>query len=694
MSQHSRYTEAVPLSLSSMAHLTLPLTKGVLDGLAQVLQHTLQCCVNYCRFTYNPHDWTFRHLKTSQFAWTAVKGEAAPRDLPLALSKEGFKHQYARHAFLYFSPSEQQPQNLTLQQELSFVKEWTKQPTILGRVSLLYTTKELLTEAELQGLEEEDDDDEEDDTPTAVLYKVVVEYRSLPATGNKQAVQAEELSMLSFGGSVDDDVKYGALASLYDKNAKYALEIYSVRGKKYKFDLMDATLSDGTVPRLPSNHDETTDPFVKSLCVTVTDHKAVPSTAEENGKDDSDSKEDNQEDASGGEEKKLAAAPKYSVTRMHLTLEGPLRTSLEEIPSIHYMASHIQDMFLTFQPNPSAQAISHPSGHTLLLDPREAGRIYMNGRYATTWGKDPKIGSHTPALFGMDLHSVPYWHGRIFDYHVLKVAYANLLQEVLIDAKHLHLNVGTKLLYRLMTGKDPLSERKNTKSTKRKQPGDNSGNEGSDSSDDEDDEDEEELTSHECLESEVMQSTVFDPVGISAKALGTRFKEEFGEDGIPCLVHERLWVLEMLPGSTPIVVPPRLLSVLRRGGYFNIQRASDEIFFTQPVKVQEGEDEKTALVKAAIELLKQSGCADVEPKHVKFFEGRGIREPVKYKGLIRYDRTARQYHIHQDFLALPLERSDGKVHTSERAYVLGYYIAAEHPDGSTLIRYLTKLKQQ
>ena len=75
------FTEAVPLSLSSMAHISHPLEEGVLDGLRQVLQHTLLSCVNYARVTHRTHEWTLHDLGTSEFAWLPCKGEQPPSDL-------------------------------------------------------------------------------------------------------------------------------------------------------------------------------------------------------------------------------------------------------------------------------------------------------------------------------------------------------------------------------------------------------------------------------------------------------------------------------------------------------------------------------------------------------------------------------------------------------------------------------------
>jgi hypothetical protein len=279
------FTEAVPLSLSSMAHASVPLEDGVLDGIKQMLHHTLLSCVNYARIVHPPHQWTFRDLTTSKFAWephkstasknasshaastnntttttssnaeglggskgnhnnnsnnsqtnnsndasskkrvatttttttTTTTGLDAIQQMPWALQKMQFKHEYTRNALIYLQAA--LPADLTVATEMAQLPTWYDQVGVLGRVSLRYLSTEPLTQGEMDGTDT-------DDMPPCILYKIEVEYRSLPPTGNQQAVQAEELSMLSFGGSVDDDVKYGALASLYDEHAKYVLEIF------------------------------------------------------------------------------------------------------------------------------------------------------------------------------------------------------------------------------------------------------------------------------------------------------------------------------------------------------------------------------------------------------------------------------------------------------------------------------------
>jgi hypothetical protein len=625
-----------------MAHVTLPLENGVLDGINQAISHTLLQVVNYARIKYPPHEWCFRDLATSPFAWQPHKEPLDPTQLPFALQKMQFQHQYSRNAFIYLRPSI--PRDITPQQEFERIENWTSRNEILSCIRLLYASTEPLTPGEMDGSDVED-------IPSCVLFKAVIEYRSLPATGNQQAVQAEELSMLSFGGSIDDDVKYGALASLYDPTAKYVLEIYSVRGKKYKFDLMDAVLSDRTLPMFAGD-----DPSFKSCCVTVADHQYCKSN-EEN----------------------------CSVSRIHLTMEGKPRQyakgveeCFREAPLFNYMVQGITNTFLYLNPFPPLMATATPSGHTLLLDEECAGSIYINGRFVTRWGADCRIGSHGDALFGMDLHSVPFLNGRIVDFEALKHAYALLWSEVLVDAKLFHLHVARRLLYRLMKGHDP--------------PGDEDVDELYET------ESEDELPGYDssdvhvdCLESQVLAAPQYDVVGIAAKALATRFAIEFGKNAFPCLSHEVEWVGKMLPDRASIVVPQRLINILRRGGYFDTKKTFDLLWFGESRPAQEGEEFE--VLKIAVECLENAGCCDVDMENVVFTSSPVAENVLSKDAVCRYNSDTEQFFVHHDFFKtvgndVLGQCSQDANNAKLKGYFLGFYIAKAHPMGKLLPKYV------
>mmetsp|Transcript_21036 Transcript_21036/g.58482 ORF Transcript_21036/g.58482 Transcript_21036/m.58482 type:complete len:590 (-) Transcript_21036:2152-3921(-) len=551
----ARFTEAVPLSLSSMAHTAIPLEDGVLDGLKTIVHHTLWSSLSYARAAFG-QNYSPADLCTTPGAW---KAQASDFPIPPQLqARHGFKHCYERNAVIYLN--ERAASSVAKQQQQADAsssgssERWTDEPRALAKITLLYAATGELSQEELEIASYQDYDeavaaaakkqakkakkaskkrsateisseeptatkngeDSDDNAPPpppkhVILCRATTEYRSLPATGNTAAKKAEELSMLSFGGSlVDDDVKYGALAGLYDDNAKYILEVLGVRGKKYRLDLMDATLSDGTVPDLPSRSTVLGgtatvlsenrlrkgfsrgamavpapiphDPFVKTLCVTVSDHKPIGSASSGSSAEakasakhpspDGDATMDETENENGEEKKSSNGGsnsnPQFTLTRMQLSLEGDLRKihllEATDLPAPNYYPFQIQTAFLSLRtPSVSKDAIvtSTPSGHRLLLNPSEAGKIYIHGRFVTTWGKDSRIGGamNSTALFGMDLHSVPYFHGRIVDYDKLMIAYATLWTEILTDARLVSKNIGGRLLSRLITGRDPFVER-------------------------------------------------------------------------------------------------------------------------------------------------------------------------------------------------------------------------------------------
>ncbi|GKY92012.1 hypothetical protein MPSEU_000172800 [Mayamaea pseudoterrestris] len=674
--RYESFTEAVPLALSSMAHVSVfSQNRGVLDGLCQMLQHTMWQSVNYARSIYNDMEFTVSDLEMGQHGWMPIKEHVTHLDLqiPLPLAKLKFQHCYSRNALIYLK--EPFANGVTVEQvdgkDVEQINNWMNRSNILARIRLLYATTEPLTKGEMDG------SDRDEDMPTCLLYRILVEYKTLPATGNPQAKLAEELSMLSFGGSVDDELKYGALASLYDETAKYVLEIYGVRGKKYKFDLMDATLSDGTVPSLPASRNG--DSFAKSLCVTVTNHDLYKEL------DSGETGATNDAATNGGVEQVVSSTnrPKFAITRMSLLLEGKPRkgSDFSSIPGFDDVVNGIAESFLLLNPKPPSMVTALPSGHVLLLDPSMAGRIYVNGRYVTTWASDARIGSHGVALFGMDLHSIPLWHGRIVDFEALKAAYATMWSEILVDARLADLNVATKLLHRLLLGRDRADDEELY------------------DDDDESMKDDRAVpvvdVNCDCLESQVLASAQFDPVGIAAKALATKFAAEFGKDAFPCASHETEWVRSALPHRKPVSTPSRLMKILRRGGYFDTQTTIDELWMTQVCSPKKGPEQD--LVNAALQLLEQAGCADVDLEQICLASLATTGDCVLKKLVCRYSAQEQTYFIHDKLLDMTVndyidnENQAAMDPAKVKAYLLGMFIAKEHPDGRVLPRYLLRV---
>ena len=574
-SSRPSFTEAYPLSLSSMAHMAIPFTRGLFDGIREIVHHTMLASVNFARQTIPPGQWNFGDIYLSDDAFHGKFIQTRIDLLPVTLQKLGFQHHYVQEAFLF------------LGEPILVPSDWNNCPKILGRITFHFTSKETLTRGEL-----DPEEDIDEDKPRTVLFKVEAEYRSLAPTGNPEACEAEELSMLSFGFSIDDEVKYGALAALYDRHAKYVLEIFSVRGKKYKFDLMNASLSDGRVPRW-NPHKISDDPFVKSLCVTVTDSPEVLNT-----------------------------------TKLMLSLDASLRVPIEDLPDFHYYAKELNQAFLW----KSLSVTASPSRQKLLLEEEEMGKIYVHRKYITTWGTDGKIGSHVPALFGMDLHSIPIWHGRVVDYELLKQSYCTIWQELLIDAKLFDYNLAGRLLNRLLYGDNGYDD---------------------DAVD----------TSMDCLESQLMSNPKYDPVGICAKALATKFLQEFGKLAFPCTLLEKSVIQRYLGHRTPVVVPARVIAILRRGGYFDWKQTMEELWFADSSRPANNQEETELIHDVFEKLSHHTELIDAGILFVTIDDN----NPIAHCNMCRYHDSLHQFYVNAEILKM-----------EKRNFWLGFYICQEY----------------
>jgi hypothetical protein len=197
----------------------------------------------------------------------------------------------------------------------------------------------------------------------------------------------------------------------------------------------------------------------------------------------------------------------------------------------------------------------------------------------------------------------------------------------------------------------------------------------------------------ESLESVVLAAPHYDVVGIAAKALATRFSMEFGKSGFPCLAHETEWVKSALPDREPVVVPQRLISILRRGGYFDIQKTADILWFTEVRPVQEGAE--MDVVRRAVHFLEESGCTDVDSENIVFAKSPVADNVIAKDAVCRYNAVTEQYVVHHDFMTTPVEEFIGSDADENniariRSYLLGMYIAKAHPHGKVLARFLVR----
>lgn len=626
----------IPLCLSNFAHTSTPLQNGLLDGISQLISHTLSECVNFAKSQIQPGHWTSQDLAVSKFAFYG--SESKSTEIPFTLRQLNFPYAYCRKAAVYLAPALESFDFKEFAEEEPYLQDWQKQLGVLAMISLHYVSKERMNPDELMGRDL-------DDVPAVILFQATVEYKTIPPSGNPN-VALEELHMRIFGGSRDDGIKYGALAGLDDPVASHALDIYSVRGKRYRFDLMS----------LP----DAIDNDVKALCVVATDHRNDEMEEDEN--------------------------EIHPIVKMEFTIGGKPRDYksktnsdwVNHLPPFHFIPIGIADAFLRLNSNPPEMVKAMPSGHTLILDPQYAGRIYIQGQYCTTWGEDITVGSHGEALFGIDLQKIPRSaFGKIEDFETIKTKYAELWHEILIDARLADHNLARRLLFRLMRGTDPPDI------------GDDD-----DLYDDflEDDDETPTTTLNECLESIILSAPTYDRVGIAPKALATRFAEEFGREAFPCQAHEVEWVRQKLPDRDPIVVPLRLISILRRGGYFDVQKTADLLWFTESRAVANGTE--MAIAELAVQHLEAAGCSDVDTDNIVVFASPVASNVVTKDAVCRWNAYTEQFFVHQDFFSIPIQEYTDNANQDDpiaiKGFLLGMYIAKVHPNGRILARYILR----
>lgn len=357
--------------------------------------------------------------------------------------------------------------------------------------------------------------------------------------------------------------------------------------------------------------------------------------------------------------------------------------------------------------NPAKIVVGVRCKHELLLDGDDSGKVYVNGALAVncseSTGSLNQLGvdalpAHT--LFGVDF-TIPSIDGRyaigssgLPNKLVIEKEYGALLVDALINAEQYDAGVAKKLLGRLMTG-------------------------NLEQANDSDDDDallsvsisslphteynhhiKFDNVSKPCLESIVLLSVVADPVGIGAKALGTKFRLQYGTDTFPCEVGtNEEYLLHRILGAQkkPKTVPRRVRDVLFRGGYLSIDQMAKFLWVGGGEGAWDGDHSDSMRVAEAMEggmkLLRKAGCLDVMPNKVRLVSRKKLEPAVFEQGVgdadsaftssskckrslskLRcwYDSNSETYYV-SDAIFFVEEDNDGKV----------FMTAAKHQSGST-----------
>ena len=289
--------------------------------------------------------------------------------------------------------------------------------------------------------------------------------------------------------------------------------------------------------------------------------------------------------------------------------------------------------------NPESIVVGVRCQHELLVDAEEVGKIYVNGSLAVDCSKPlvraDTMPSHT--LFGVDFTlpasssgSTSSSSSALLTKSVIEKEYGALLVDALIFAGQSDADVAGKLLGRLITGNTERPESDDVSTN-------GAGSRYHDS-----------LPrmescyaikfdniSQPCLESIVLSSSVDDPVGIGAKAIGTKFRMQYGKEAFPCDVGtSEEYRLHRLLGAQKIakVVPRRARDVLRRGGYLGISSMASLLWTKGQGGISWDGDHSDAMraaeaMEGAIKLLRKAGVQDVKPNKIHFVARKKL-EPV------------------------------------------------------------------
>jgi hypothetical protein len=294
--------------------------------------------------------------------------------------------------------------------------------------------------------------------------------------------------------------------------------------------------------------------------------------------------------------------------------------------------------------DPASIVVGIRCKHELLLDGDEVGKVYVNGALAVDCSESMStlnrmgvdaLPAHT--LFGVDF-TIPFADGRYViglsglpSKLVIEREYGALLVDALIDAGQCDAGVAKKLLGRLITGKveqakDSDEDDAQYHGTKHSYPI------------------EFDNVSKSSLESIVLLSTAADPVGVGAKALGTKFRVLFGSEAFPCEVgtNEECLLHQLLGAQKiPKLVPRRARDVLLRGGYLRIDQMAKFLWVGRDGGTWDGDHSDAMRAAKALEggikLLRKAGCMDVMQNKIRLVSRKKVEPAMFEKGVGEVD---------------------------------------------------------
>ena len=315
--------------------------------------------------------------------------------------------------------------------------------------------------------------------------------------------------------------------------------------------------------------------------------------------------------------------------------------------------------------------------HELLLDPVEAGKIYINGALAIDCSSSMSgmnyLGADalsTHMLFGVDFTLPVSGKDSISSSGLppkmlIEKEYGALLVDALIDAAQSDCNVAGKLLGRLITGNDfdddvVSSSWANTSKDLCIGSPSFAENSNSLSSDN---------VGQPCMESIVLSSSIIDPIGIGAKALGTKFRLQYGEEASPCEVgtNEEHMLHQILGAQKlPKAVPHRARAVLLRGGYLRIDKMASSLWVKaageRRTSMSTSDDSHADVKERAVSLLRKAGCKDAKVDNILFVDRQqlepGVSKPFEFKLRCWYDPSSGIYYASDAILFIG-ERHEG-----------------------------------